>query len=178
MAGSSRGGVVRTLRRNVDLRIRTLEELVAGRRNPLDRRTAILQRRSNLVSAVGGRRSTTAGATDQSDEQTDTDEAEGRAEGNKADDPDIDLNDKVEIEVNSPTEEELRAANKLAEKHEVADAITVVDENRVRVESDPGTTFTVRVAEVLGRDVESSEPNTVSSGTPSMAEAVANKRGI
>ena len=175
MAGSSRRGVVRTLRRNVDLRIRTLEELVAGRRNPIDRRTAILQRRSNLISAVGGRRSTAAGATDQSDEQVDTDETEESTEANEADEPTVELSDKVEIEVNSPTEEELSAANELADKYEDAIGVTLVEEDRARVEYDSGTSFTVRVREALRKSTDSSETDTVPSSTPTMAEAAADK---
>jgi len=175
MSGRSRGGVISALRRNVDLRLRTFEQLVAGRRNPIDRRTVILQRRSNLVSAVGGRRSTTAEATDQSDGQTDTDGTEEGTEGTEADEPTIELSDKVEIEVNSPTEEELSAANELADKYEDADGVTLVEENRARVEYDSGTSFTVRVSEALSKSTDSSETATVPSSTPTMAEAAANK---
>lgn len=175
MSGRSRGGVISALRRNVDLRIRTFEDLVAGRRRPIDRRGSILKRRKNLVSAVGGRRSTRAGATDQSDEQTDTNEPGEGTEGNEADNPSVDLNDKVEIEVNSPTEEELRAANELAEKYEDADSVTLVEENRARVEYDSGTSFTVRVSEALRGVTDNSETDTVPSSTPTMSEAAANK---
>jgi hypothetical protein len=167
--------VISALRRNVDLRLRTFEQLVAGRRNPIDRRTVILQRRSNLVSAVGGRRSTAAGATDQPDEQTETDETEEGTEGTEADEPTVELNDKVEIEVNYPTEEELSAANELADKYEDADGVTLVEENRARVEYDSGTSFTVRVSDALRGVTDNSETDTVPSSTPTMAEAAANK---
>jgi hypothetical protein len=175
MSGRSRGGVISALRRNVDLRIRTFEHLVAGRKNPIDRRGSILKRRKNLVSAVGGRRSTRAGATDQSDEQTDTDETGESTEGTEADEPTVELNDKVEIEVNSPTEEELSAVNELVKKYEDADGVTLVDENRARVEYDSGTSFTVRVSEALREGTDNSETDTVPSSTPTMAEAAANK---
>ena len=175
MSGRSRGGVISALRRNVDLRIRTFEDLVAGRRRPIDRRGSILKRRKNLVSAVGGRRSTAAGATDQSDEQVDTEETEEGTEGTEADEPTVELSDKVEIEVNSPTEEELSAANELAKKYEDADGVTLVEENRARVEYDSGTSFTVRVSEALRGVTDDSETATVPSSTPTMAEAAANK---
>jgi hypothetical protein len=175
MAGSSRGGVVRTLRRNVDLRIRTFEDLIAGRRRPIDRRGSILKRRKNLVSAVGGRRSTKTGATDQSDEQTDTEETEVGTEGTEADEPTVELNDKVEIEVKSPTQEELSAANELAKKYEDADSVALVEENRARVEYDSGTSFTVRVSDALRGVTDNSETDSVPSSTPTMAEAAANK---
>jgi hypothetical protein len=157
------------------LRIRTFEDLIAGRRRPIDRRGSILKRRKNLVSAVGGRRSTGVEATDQPDEQTDTGEAGERTERSEADNPDIDLNDKVKIEVNTPTQEELRAANELAEKYEDADGVTLVEENRARVEYGSGTTFTVRVSESLREGPADSETDTVPSSTPSMAEAAADK---
>lgn len=178
MSGRSRGGVISALRRNVDLRIRTFEDLIAGRRRPIDRRGSILKRRNNLISAVGGRRSTRAGATDhsdRSDEQAEIDETEEGTEGDEADDPAVELSDKVETEVNSPTEEELRSANELAEKYEDADGVTLVDENRAEVEYDSGTSFTVRVSEALRKSTDSSETATVPSSTPTMAEAAANK---
>ena len=175
MSGRSRGGVISALRRNVDLRLRTFEGLVAGRRRPIDRRGSILKRRKNLVSAVGGRRSTAAGATDQSDEQADTEETEEGTGGTEADDPGVDLNDKVKIEVNSPTEGELSAANELAEKYEDADSVALVEENRARVQYDSGTSFSVRVSEALSGVTDDSETATVPSSTPTMAEAAANK---
>ena len=175
MSGRSRGGVISALRRNVDLRLRTFEGLVAGRRRPIDRRGSILKRRKNLVSTVGSRRSTRAGATDQSDEQADTEETEEGTEGTEADEPTIELSDKVEIEVNSPTEGELSAANELADKYEDADGVTLVEENRARVEYDSGTSFTVRVSEALRKSTDNSETDSVPSSTPTMAEAAANK---
>jgi len=175
MSGRSRGGVISALRRNVDLRIRTFEDLIAGRRRPIDRRGSILKRRKNLVSAVGGRRSTRAAGSGQSDEQVDTEETEEGTEETEADEPTIELSDKVEIEVNSPTEEELSAANELAKKYEDADGVTLVEENRARVEYDSGTSFTVRVSDALRGVTDNSETDTVPSSTPTMAEAAADK---
>jgi hypothetical protein len=167
--------VISALRRNVDLRIRTFEDLIAGRRRPIDRRGSILKRRKNLVSAVGGRRSTRAAGSGQSDEQVDTEETEEGTEETEADEPTIELSDKVEIEVNSPTEEELSAANELAKKYEDADGVTLVEENRARVEYDSGTSFTVRVSDALRGVTDNSETDTVPSSTPTMAEAAADK---
>lgn len=173
MATQSDATVLRTVRRNIDLRIRTLEDVIAGQKTPLDRRASIIDRRRSLLSEVRTNASATLrdDGSDQSDETNDGEQSE-------SDSPDIDTDSEVNIEVSSPTEDELRAANLLAEKHEDAEGIAIVEEGRIQVQNGSDTTFSMEVREVLDQRLSQSETSTVPSSIPSMADAAANKRDI
>jgi hypothetical protein len=182
MAARSRNGLIRAVRRNVDLRFRTLEDLTKGQRNPVDRRLTILERRRNLISAVAGRGSTTTGVTensDQSNENSDVSETEKsaeEAEESESDKPTVESDSNVNIEINSPPEEALQAADILSDKHPNAEEISIVGENRIRVKSNSVTEFTVDVAEILERETEDYETGTVSGSVDTMSEAAENRR--
>jgi hypothetical protein len=182
MAARSRNGLIRAVRRNVDLRFRTLEDLTKGQRNPVDRRLTILERRRNLISAVAGRGSTTTGVTESSDQSKENSDTEERGESTKepeeedSDKPTFDSDSNVNIEINSPPEEALQAANILSDKHPNAEEISIVGENQIRVKSNSVTEFTVDVAEIVGRETGDYETGTVSDSVDTMSEAAENRR--
>lgn len=86
--------------------------------------------------------------------------------------------DRVNIEVESPSEDELRVANFLAEEHSEAETIALSSEDTIEVREASGGSFKIDVTEVMEREFgESSGPSTQASSVPSMSTAVAEKLG-
>ena len=172
MTGNSKTSVVRALRRNVNLRIRTFEELVAGRRDPTDRRASIMEKRRSLLSAFANRRSSSTRTTrNRSRSNTETEQDYERDQ----DDSSVSAKDEVNIELESPSDEEIQAANSLAEEHKEAEEIALVEKGSVQVRDSSSTTFSVKIGEILDRK-EADGPDTVPAASPSMAQAAANKQ--
>jgi hypothetical protein len=93
------------------------------------------------------------------------------------DDSSVSAKDEVNIELESPSDEEIQAANSLAEEHEDAEEIALVEEGSVQVRDSSSTTFSVRIGEILDKE-GADGPDTVPAASPSMAQAAANKRDL
>jgi hypothetical protein len=158
----------------LNLRIRTFEDLAAGRKNPTDRRASIIEKRRSLISAFGGETSSRT-RTNRSPSRSDTETKTRDGDDSDQDDSTVSVKDEVNIELESPSDEEIQAANSLAEEHEDADEIVIVEEGSIQVRDSSSTTFSVKISEILDREGVSG-PDTVPAASPSMAQAAANKR--
>ncbi|GGJ15289.1 hypothetical protein GCM10008995_26380 [Halobellus salinus] len=175
MSTQSRTTLIRAVRRNLNLRIRTLEDLAAGRKNPTDRRASIIEKRRSLISAFGGETSSRT-RTNRSPSRSDTETKTEEKNETDQDDSTVTPKDGVNIELESPSDEEIQAANTLAEEHKNADEIALVEKGSIQVKDSSSTTFSVKISEILNGE-EDSGPDTVPAASPSMAQAAANKRG-
>ncbi|WP_435183009.1 hypothetical protein [Halobellus sp. EA9] len=174
MSTQSRTSLIRTLRRNLNLRVRTLEDVAAGRKNPPDRRASIMEKRRSLLSAFASRRSSST-RTNRNRSRSNA-EMEGN-DGKDQDDSSVSAKDEVNIELESPSDEEIQAANSLAEEHEEAEEIALVEKGSVQVRDSSSTTFSVKIGEILDKE-GADGPDTVPAASPSMAQAAANKRDL
>jgi hypothetical protein len=171
MIGDSNTGFANSFQESLDLRMETLQEVLMGDMNPLERRLELAGRRPGIV--FGAPESPLGGSPQQSSvgESNSIEESEReRSESETV--------DSVEVEVESPSEDELRVANFLAEKYSEAEKIALSSEDTIEVREAPGGTFKIDVAEVLEREFGAdSESSTQDSSVPSMSTAVAEKLG-
>ena len=172
MSTQSRTSLIRTLRRNLNLRVRTLEDVAAGRKNPPARRASIMEKRRSLLSAFANRRSSSTRTNrNRSQSNTETEQDDERDQ----DDSSVSAKDEVNIELESPSDKEIQAANSLAEEHGDAEEIALVEEGSVQVRDSSSTTCSVRISEILDKE-GADGPDTVPAASPSMAQAAANKQ--
>lgn len=147
----------------VNIRMETLREVLIGQMNPLERRLEILSSRQSLISGISA-----APLADNSPE----DRTGGSVFEQKA--SRTEPADSVKIEAESPSEDGLRVANYLAEKHSDAETIALSSEDTIEVREAPGGTFMVDVNDVLQREFdEGSESSIQASSVPSMSTASA-----
>lgn len=156
------------LQNGFGFRLSSLQEVVAGRMTPLERRIRIAQRRPNLF----------LGRLDSSPGHSATPEVEqdgGNDEEPEQESDSVKPVEKVEVDVSSPTEDELRAANTLAEKHADAEAVRLLPDGKVQLREATGGTFTREVSDVLERELgEKRSPGTTAS-VSSMSVAAAER---
>jgi hypothetical protein len=171
MLGDSNAGFANSFQESLDLRMETLQEVVMGQMSPLDRRLELAGRRPGIVFGAAG--SSLAGDSPSgSIDETETPERSDR-EHSKSEPA-----DSVEVEVESPSEDELRVANFLAEEHPEAEAVALSNEDTIEVREAPGGTFVANVPEILEREFgENSEVENSDSSVPSMSTAAAEKLG-
>lgn len=171
MPGDSNAGFANIFQDSLDFRMQTFQEVLMGEMSPLDRRLELAKRRPGI--GFGG----TGSSLDGSPQQGDLDES------NSTEEPERDRSgsetaDRVNIEVESPSEDELRVANFLAEEHSEAETIALSSEDTIEVREAPGGSFKIDVTEVLEREFgEGSGTSTQASSVPSMSTAVAEKLG-
>ncbi|MFC7250184.1 hypothetical protein ACFQJ5_10080 [Halomicroarcula sp. GCM10025324] len=171
MLGDSNAAFANSLQDSLDFRMQTFQEVLMGEISPLDRRLELAGRRPGIVFGATG--SSLGGSPQNSrvGEDNSIEEPERVRSGSET-------SDNVEVEVESPSEDELRVANFLAEEHSEAETIALSSEDTIEVREAPGGTFVVDVAEVLEREFgEDSGSSTQASSVPSMSTAVAEKLG-
>jgi hypothetical protein len=171
MLGDANEGFATSFQDSLDIRMQTLQEVLMGEMNPLDRRLELAKRRQRIVFGAAGNPLTSTSFESEANESNLDEELEQETSG-------FETADGVEIEVESPSEDELRVANFLDEKHSDADTIALLSEDTIEVREAPGGTFVVDVTEVLEREFgESSGSSTQASSVPSMSTAVTEKLG-
>jgi hypothetical protein len=176
MLGDSNAGFTNTLQDSLDFRMQTLQEVLMGEINPLERRLELAGRRPGIVFGATG--DSLGGSPLGGSHQQSSVGGSGSIEKPEQERPQSETVDNVEIEVESPSEDELRVANFLAEEHSEAEKIALSSEDTIEVREAPGGTFKIDVTEVLEREFdESSGSSTQASSVPSMSTAVAEKLG-
>lgn len=171
MLGDSNTGFANSLQDSLDFRMQTFQEVLMGEMSPLDRRLELARRRPGI--GFGGTGSSLGGSpqNSQAGEDNSIEEPERDRSGSET-------SDSVEVEIESPSEDELRVANFLAEEHSKAETIALSGEDTIEVREAPGGTFKVDVTEVLEREFgEDSRSSTQASSVPSMSTAVVEKLG-
>lgn len=171
MLGDSNAGFANSLEDSLAHRMETLQAVLIGEMNPLERRLELAGRRPGIVfGAVGS-------PLGNGSPQSSTDESSSN-EDPKRDSSGLETADSVVVEVESPTEDELRVANFLAEKHSDAEAVALSNSDTVQVREASGGKFSLDVTEVLEREFgEVGESETTASSAPSMSTAAAEKLG-
>lgn len=169
MLGASNSGVGDSIRESLDFRMKTLRKVLRGRMSPLERRLELAGRRPGVVFG-GTKDSLSSLSRRESVERSDSNErSEQKGSG-------YETADNVEIEIESPSEDQLRVANFLAEKHSEAETIALSSEDEVEIREGPGGTFVVEVSEILDRELkENTEAEYTDASVPSMSTAAAEK---
>jgi hypothetical protein len=152
----------------LNFRLKTLQEVLMGQMTPPERRFELAQRRRKMLFGAGV--PLAGGSPKRRTEQgSSTEEPEPNSSGFKT-------ADSVEIEVESPSEDEIRVANFLAEEYPDAEAIALSGEDTLEVREAPGGTFVVSATDVREREFgESSETETVEAPIPTMSTAATEK---
>lgn len=171
MLGDSNAGFANPLEDSLTVRMETLQEVLMGEMSPLDRRLELAGRRQGIVFGAAGNQLASSSLESEAEESSSDSEPEQESSG-------FETADSVEVEVESPSEDELRVANFLAEKHADAETIALLSEDTIEVRGGPGGTFIVEVDDVLEREFgEDSKIRTEESSVPTMSTAVAEKLG-
>lgn len=159
------------IQHSLDFRMETLQEVLMGQMNPLERRLELAGRRQRIIFGAAGSPLASSSLESEADESSSNEVPERETSG-------FETADSVEVEVESPSEDELRVANFLAETHSEAETIALSSGDTIEVREAPGGTFSLDVTEVLERELgEVRESETMASSTPSMSTAAAEKLG-
>jgi len=171
MLGDSNAGFANPLEDSLTVRMETLQEVLMGEMSPLDRRLELAGRRQGIVFGAAGNQLASSSLESEAEESSSDSEPEQESSG-------FETADSVEVEVESPSEDELRVANFLAEKHADAESIVLSSEDSVEVRQESGGSFLVNMTDVLEREFgEDRDSETTASSAPSMSTAVAEKLG-
>jgi hypothetical protein len=171
MLGDADIGFTTSLEDALTVRIETLQEVLMGQMNPLERRLELAGRRQGIIFGAAENPVASSSLESESDESRSKEKPERESSG-------FETADNVEVEVESPSEDALRVANFLAEEHSDAESIVLSSEDSVEVRQESGGSFVVNVTEVLEREFgEDRDSETTASSAPSMSTAAAEKLG-
>lgn len=158
---------------SIGIRQSTLQEVLLGDMSPIERRAKIINRRRDLLFGrpdVGSSSSTIEIEADELDKGAENENDEDEEESDNDNEPAVVPLDAVEIAAESPTDNEIRAVNAVAQKHPDAESVVLADQ--IRVTESTGNWFELEIRDVMERefgvidDLESP-----SRSTPSMSEA-------
>lgn len=169
-----RPSVFRYFEDSIGIRQSTLQEVLAGSMNLIERRVKIVKRRRELLLGRPDIGSSSTIEVESDDIDTDEDPGSTEPEPEKSEENESESGvaplDDVEIEAESPSNNEIQAANAIAMKY--PDAENVVLSDQIRVAQSTGTQFELDIKNVLEREfgiVDNAERPEQS--TPSMSEA-------
>jgi hypothetical protein len=157
----------------IGIRQSTLQEVLLGEMGPIERRAKIINHRRNLLFGrpdVGSSSSTIEIESNGANEDSEAETNEREQENEVDEKPAVMPLGAVEIAAESPTENEIRAANAVAQKHPDANKVVLADQ--IRVSQSPGTWFELEIRDVMEREFgivdDTASPDR---STPSMSEA-------
>jgi len=167
--------VFRYFEDSIGLRQSTLQEVLEGSMNPIERRAKIIKRRRNLLFGrpdVGSSSTTIEIESDDLDTKEESEATESEPDDGEENESEFGVTpfDSVEVTAESPSDNEIRAVNAVATNHPDAESIVLSD--RIRVTQSPGNWFELKPRDVMERelgivdDTESPEES-----VPSMSEA-------
>lgn len=158
---------------SIGIRQSTLQEVLLGDMSPIERRAKIINRRRDLLfgrSDVGSSSSTIEIEAEELDEETKGENDEDEEESDEDPKPAVLPLEAVEVKAESPTDNEIRAANAVAQNHPDAESVVLAD--RIRVTQSPGNWFELEIRDVMERELgivnDTASPDR---STPSMSEA-------
>jgi len=160
---------------SIGLRQSTLQEVLEGSMNPIERRAKIVKRRRDLLFGrpdIGASSATIEIESDDLDTEEESEATESEPDTSEENERRFGVAplNSVEVTAESPSNNEIRAANAVATNH--PDAESVVLSDRIRVTQSPGNWFELKTRDVMERelgivdDTESPEES-----IPSMSEA-------
>lgn len=161
--------VFRYFEDSIGIRQSTLQEVIQGDLNPIERRSKIISRRRNLLLSHVGMNMTgdTVEIESKVDNQTEADEIDEESSNDTQ--QGVSPAAKVRVAKDSPREDEIIAANAVSQRHPDAERIVLSDE--IRVSTSSGTRFDVRIKEVLEEEFGLvNNADTTELSTPSMSE--------
>jgi hypothetical protein len=161
--------VFRYFEDSIGIRQSTLQEVIQGDLNPIERRVKIISQRRNLFLSHVGMNMTgnTVEIESKVDNQTEADEIDEEASNDTQ--QGVSPADNVHVAKDSPREDEIIAANAVSQRHPEAEKIVLSDE--IRVSTSSGGRFDLRIEEVLEKEfglVDNTDTTELS--TPSMSE--------
>ena len=174
MMDHRQSSVFRFFEDSIGVRQSTLQEVLEGNMNPIERRVQIVKRRRELLLGrpdIGSSSTIEIESDDiDTDEESESTESEpDKSEENESESVAVPLDD-VEVEAESPSNNEIHAANAIAMKYQDAESVVLSDQ--IRVTQSTGTQFELDIKNVLEREfgiVDNAERPDRS--TPSMSEA-------
>ncbi|WP_152024118.1 hypothetical protein [Natronomonas moolapensis] len=119
---------------SIGIRQSTLQEVLLGDMSPVERRAKIINRRRNLLFGrpdLGSSSGTIEIEADKLDKEAEDENDEGEEESSEDQKPAVLPLDPVEVEAESPTDNEIRAANAVAQRHPEAESVVLADQIRV-----------------------------------------------
>jgi len=164
-------GILRFFESGMSVRQTTLQKVLTGRMNPIERRIKLLERRRSRLfernqsaieaSASGG--DVEEDDSEEVDEQTDDDEDNFPIPPSKG----------VEITVESPTRDQIRSANAVADKYPNSENVVLTERGTIRVNQSSGGGFELEVRDVLERELGIVHGSgSTDSSAPSMSEVI------
>jgi hypothetical protein len=162
--------VFRYFEDSISIRQLTLQEVIQGDLNPIERRVKIISRRRNLFLNHVGMNVTGDTIEIESNVDDQTEDGEIDEESKSDTQQGVSPADNVRVAKDSPREDEIIAANTVSQRHPDSEKIVLSDE--IRVISSSGSRFDVRIKEVLEEEfglVDNTDTTELS--TPSMSEA-------
>jgi hypothetical protein len=164
MLGDATAGSATPLQDSLNVRIETLQQVLMGEMTPQERRVGLAERRR--LTAF---RATGSPLTSRTTEKNDTVVSEEEPEQES---PEFETADSVEIEVGSPSKDDIRVANFLASKYPDTDGIILSEEGVIKVREPSKDEFLVDVSKMLEEDFGVFKiSKTVETSTPSMTVA-------
>lgn len=157
-------GFFRFFESGMSMRQTTLQKVLTGQMNPIERRLKILERRQRRLFENEHRSTIEASSM-----EDDSDEGNEEAQATQVGPTTL---GKVDVGVESPTKDQVRAANAVARKYPSADQVAL-SEDHIEVSQSSGSDFDLEIAEVLERELGIlRESETTDSSAPSMSEVV------
>lgn len=163
-------GLLRFFESGMSMRQTTLQKVLAGQMNPIERRLELLERRrsrllerdQSAVDASASEGDTVEDDAREVDEQSDDDGDEFPLPPSKG----------VEITAESPTKNQIRSANAVAAKYPNSENVVLTEKGTIRVDQSGGN-FELEVRDVLERELGIVYGSgTTDSSAPRMSEAI------
>jgi hypothetical protein len=164
-------GILRLFESGMSLRQTTLQKVLTGQMNPLERRLKLLERRRSRLferdqSAIE------ASTSGDSIEEDDAEEVDEQTDDDKDNFP-IPPSKEVEITTESPTKDQIRSANAVAAKYPNSENVVLTERGTIRVNQSSGGGFELEVRDVLERELGIVHGSgSTDSSAPSMSEVI------
>lgn len=162
--------VFRYFEDSIGIRQSTLQEVIQGNLNPIERRVKIISRRRNLFLNHVGMNVTGGSIEIESnvDNQTEADEIDEEPTNDTQ--QGVSPANNVRVVKDSPRKNEIIAANAVSQRHPDAERVILSDE--IRVSTPSGSRFDVKIEEVLEEELGLVDnTDTTELSVPSMSEA-------
>jgi len=167
--------VFRFFEDSIGVRQSTLQAVLAGQMDPIERRAKIISHRRALLLGrpdIGSSSATIEIDSDDLDTEEESEATESEPDNSEENESEFGVTplDSVEVVAESPSDNEIRAVNAVATNHPDAESVMLSD--RIRVTQSPGNWFELKTRDVMERelgivdDTESPEES-----VPSMSEA-------
>lgn len=163
-------GLLRFFESGMSMRQTTLQKVLAGRMNPVERRLKLLERRRSRLFERD--QSAIEASAPEADIEEDSEEVDEQTDDDGDDFP-LPLNKNVEVAAESPTKDQIRSANAVAGKYPNSESVVLTERGTIRVNQSSGGGFELEVRDVLERELGIVHGSgSTDSSAPSMSEVI------